>query len=91
MGKIVLRVDSHINQAVDIARVPRHIGKDGGVVVPSGVHRKQAEEAGTTIMDSNDQERERGITILAKNLAVMRNGVKINIVRKFLLRTASFQ
>ena len=37
------RVDGHINQAVDIARVPRHIGKDGGVVVPSGVHRKQAE------------------------------------------------
>jgi len=31
-------------------------------------------------MDNNDQERERGITILAKNLAVMRNGVKINIM-----------
>lgn len=31
-------------------------------------------------MDSEDQERERGITILAKNLAVMRNGVKINIM-----------
>eukprot|EP00804_Cyclotella_cryptica_P014455 CCRYP_004785-RA/>CCRYP_004785-RA protein AED:0.21 eAED:0.21 QI:1019/1/1/1/1/0.66/3/530/493 len=31
-------------------------------------------------MDSEDQERERGITILAKNLAVMRDGVKINIM-----------
>ncbi len=31
-------------------------------------------------MDNNDQERERGITILAKNLAVMRNGVKINVM-----------
>ena len=31
-------------------------------------------------MDSEDQERERGITILAKNLAVMRNGVKINVM-----------
>ena len=31
-------------------------------------------------MDNNDQERERGITILAKNLAVMRDGVKINIM-----------
>ena len=31
-------------------------------------------------MDNNDQERERGITILAKNLAVMRNGVKVNIM-----------
>lgn len=34
----------------------------------------------TLIMDSNDQERERGITILAKNTAVMFNGTKINIV-----------
>lgn len=32
------------------------------------------------IMDSNDQERERGITILAKNTAVNYKGVKINIV-----------
>ncbi len=54
------------------------------LIKQSGVFRdqQQAAEAGTTIMDSNDQERERGITILAKNLAVMRNGVKINIVRQ---------
>lgn len=32
------------------------------------------------IMDSNDQEKERGITILAKNTAVMFQGVKINII-----------
>ncbi len=32
------------------------------------------------VMDSNDLERERGITILAKNTACMYNGVKINIV-----------
>lgn len=32
------------------------------------------------IMDSNDQERERGITILAKNTAVHYNDVKINII-----------
>merc|ERR1719223_2585038 len=31
-------------------------------------------------MDSNDQERERGITILAKNAAVKYNGIKVNIV-----------
>lgn len=31
-------------------------------------------------MDNNDQERERGITILAKNTAIMYNGTKINIV-----------
>lgn len=32
------------------------------------------------VMDSNDLERERGITILAKNTAVNYNGVKINII-----------
>lgn len=32
------------------------------------------------VMDSNPLERERGITILAKNTSVMHNGVKINIV-----------
>jgi GTP-binding protein len=32
------------------------------------------------VMDSNDLERERGITIMAKNTAVEYNGVKINIV-----------
>src|SRR5918997_6337978 len=32
------------------------------------------------VMDSNDQERERGITILAKAASVEWNGVKINLV-----------
>lgn len=32
------------------------------------------------IMDSNDQERERGITIYSKNCSVIHDGVKINIV-----------
>ena len=32
------------------------------------------------VMDSNDLERERGITILSKNTSVMYNGIKINIV-----------
>jgi GTP-binding protein len=32
------------------------------------------------VMDSNDQERERGITILAKNTAIVWNGYRINIV-----------
>ncbi|WP_291651379.1 translational GTPase TypA [Clostridium sp.] len=32
------------------------------------------------VMDSNDLEKERGITILSKNTAIMYNGVKINVV-----------
>ncbi len=35
---------------------------------------------GALIMDSMDQERERGITIKAKNASIVYNGVKINIV-----------
>jgi len=52
------------------------------LIKQSGVFRdeQQADEAGGTIMDNNDQERERGITILAKNLAVMRDGTKINVM-----------
>ncbi|SIT11976.1 translational GTPase TypA [Neptunomonas antarctica] len=38
------------------------------------------DESTERIMDSNDQERERGITILAKNTAIEWNGYRINIV-----------
>ncbi len=44
-----------------------------------GVFRKNQQVA-ERVMDSNDLERERGITILAKNTAVHYGGVKINIV-----------
>lgn len=40
----------------------------------------QAEMQQTTILDSNDQERERGITILAKTTCVYYNDIKINII-----------
>lgn len=45
----------------------------------SGVFREN-EEVVECIMDSNDIERERGITIYSKNCSVMHNDVKINIV-----------
>src|SRR5260370_136095 len=38
------------------------------------------QEVGTLIMDSNDLEREKGITILAKNTSVRHEGVTINII-----------
>src|ERR1043165_5118641 len=41
---------------------------------------RNADTAGERILDSNDLERERGITILAKNTAVTWGGIKINIV-----------
>ncbi len=45
----------------------------------SGVFRENQEVA-ERVMDSNDIERERGITILSKNTAVFYNGIKINII-----------
>lgn len=41
---------------------------------------RNAEAMGTTIMDSNELERERGITIFAKNASIEWKGTKINIV-----------
>lgn len=45
----------------------------------NGVFRVN-EQVAERVMDSNDLERERGITILSKNTAVMYNDIKINIV-----------
>ena len=41
---------------------------------------RDADAMGTTIMDSNELERERGITIFSKNASINWKGIKINIV-----------
>ena len=38
------------------------------------------QEVAERVLDSNDQERERGITILAKNISIRWNDVKINVI-----------
>jgi GTP-binding protein len=45
----------------------------------SGIFREN-QQMQTCLLDSNDLERERGITILAKNIAMMWNGVRVNII-----------
>ncbi|MBQ3064924.1 MAG: translational GTPase TypA [Clostridia bacterium] len=50
-----------------------------GLLKQGGIYREN-QETQTRVMDSNDLERERGITILAKNTAVHYKDVKINII-----------
>ena len=50
-----------------------------GLLKQSGVFREN-QEVRERVMDSNDIERERGITILSKNTAVFYKGTKINII-----------
>jgi GTP-binding protein len=50
-----------------------------GLLKQSHIFREN-QQMGDLIMDSNDQERERGITILAKNTAIIYRGIKINII-----------
>ena len=50
-----------------------------GLLKQGGIYRENQETV-TRVMDSGDLERERGITILAKNTAVYYKDVKINII-----------
>src|SRR3954469_6896932 len=50
-----------------------------GMLRQSHIFRENQQVA-ERVMDSNDLERERGITIMAKNTAIIYKGIKINIV-----------
>ena len=50
-----------------------------GMLKQSGIYREN-QHVEDRVMDSMDLERERGITIMAKNTAVMYNDIKINIL-----------
>ena len=77
-GQVIQRTD--IRNVAIIAHVDH--GKTtliDGLLKQSHTFRDN-QQMGELIMDSNDQERERGITILAKNTAILYHGVKINII-----------
>jgi GTP-binding protein len=61
-----------------------HVDHGKTTLVDKIIHQTQLfranQETGDLILDNNDLERERGITILAKNISVQYKGVKINII-----------
>ena len=61
-----------------------HVDHGKTTLVDKMIHRCQVvdtrKETGDLILDNNDLERERGITILSKNVSAMWKGVKINII-----------
>src|SRR5215813_15006388 len=74
------RVRTDIRNVAIIAHVDH--GKTtlvDGLLKQSKIFREN-QHVGELIMDSNELERERGITILAKNTAIAYHGVKINII-----------
>ena len=74
------RVRSDIRNVAIIAHVDH--GKTtlvDGLLKQGHVFREN-QQVGELIMDSNELERERGITILSKNTAITYNGIKINII-----------
>ena len=61
-----------------------HVDHGKTTIVDKMIHQakitRNAEKTGELILDNNDLERERGITILAKNVSVPYKGYKINII-----------
>jgi len=61
-----------------------HVDHGKTTLVDKIIHECKAmdprKETGQLILDNNELERERGITILSKNVAVSYNGIKINII-----------
>ncbi|TMC22863.1 MAG: translational GTPase TypA [Chloroflexi bacterium] len=86
MTEPALQKDLRVIERTDIRNVAiiAHVdhGKTtlvDGLLKQSHIFRDN-QQVGELIMDSNDQERERGITILAKNTAITYRGIKINII-----------
>ncbi|KOF04328.1 GTP-binding protein TypA [Roseivirga seohaensis] len=71
-------------QSIRNIAIIAHVDHGKTTLVDKIIHASQIfrenQETGDLILDNNDLERERGITILSKNVSVVYKGVKINII-----------
>ena len=71
-------------QAIRNIAIIAHVDHGKTTLVDKMLHQSKLfrdnQESGELILDNNDLERERGITILAKNVSINYGGVKINII-----------
>jgi len=78
------QADSHRNPNIRNLAIIAHVDHGKTTLVDALLKQSQVfragQDVGVLIMDSNPLERERGITILAKNASVNYKGVKINII-----------
>ncbi|MBN1490827.1 MAG: translational GTPase TypA [Phycisphaerae bacterium] len=73
-----------INQAIRNIAIIAHVDHGKTTLVDQMLRQcgqfRDTQLKGERILDSNDLERERGITILSKNIAITYHGVKINLI-----------
>ncbi|HZG01279.1 MAG TPA: GTP-binding protein, partial [Chitinophagales bacterium] len=73
-----------MSQSIRNIAIIAHVDHGKTTLVDKILHQSQLfranQETGDLILDNNDLERERGITILAKNVSVRYGNVKINII-----------
>src|ERR1051325_4019051 len=75
---------NQINDKVRNIAIIAHVDHGKTTLVDKILHQsklfRENQQFGDLILDNNDLELERGITILAKNVSVRYNGIKINII-----------
>ncbi len=77
-------MENHFNNSVRNLAIIAHVDHGKTTLVDALLKQSQVfranQQVGELIMDTNPLERERGITILAKNASITYKGVKINII-----------